>query len=149
MRLLLVIAVLVASGDSLRAQRAPAESPGTPRAPVESDLRISLFFGGGSYYLHPAEDARLRDFLDAHPRIDAYGIEIQGHTDDIGDRAYNLRLSAARAEVVRQRLLAYPVPPGAIEVLPLGEDAPVFDNATWEGKLSNRRVDVIIKPVLL
>ena len=128
----------------LRAQLAPAEA--APEAPAH---RISLFFGGGSYYLHPAEESRLRTFLDALPDVGAYGIEIQGHTDDIGDREYNLRLSAARAQVVHRRLLDYPVPPEAIEVLPLGEDAPAFDNATWEGKLSNRRVDVILRPVLL
>ena len=141
---LALLAFLLPLAIPLGAQLAPAEA--APEGPAH---RISLFFGGGSSTLHPVEEARLRTFLDALPDAGAYGIEIQGHTDDIGDRAYNLRLSAARAEGVRRRLLDYPVPPEAIEVLPLGEDAPAFDNATWEGKLSNRRVDVILKPVLL
>ena len=111
-------------------------------------LQISLFFGGGSAYVYPEEGARLREFLDAVPALDNYGVEVQGHTDDIGDRAYNLRLSAARGEAVRRLLIAYPVRETAIEMLPLGEEAPAYDNATWEGKLSNRRVDVILRPLL-
>ena len=135
-----LVAFLVVSISTLAfAQEATAPPP----------TQVSLFFGGGSYYLHPEQATRLQDFLDAHDDIAAYSIEVQGHTDDIGDRDYNLRLSAARARVVLQRLLDYPIPEDAIEVLPLGEDAPSFDNATWEGKLSNRRVDVILRRVVL
>jgi len=111
-------------------------------------LQVSIFFGGGSYYIYPEEQQRLEAFLASVPGLDNYGVEIQGHTDDIGDRAYNLRLSAARAEMVRRRLVALEIAEAAIEVLPLGEDDPSYDNATWEGKLSNRRVDVILRPIL-
>ncbi len=117
-------------------------------AAVAPLLQISIFFAGGSAYVYPEEAQRLRVFLDAVPGLDNYGVEVQGHTDDIGDRAYNLRLSAARSAMVREQLLAYPLQSAAIELLPLGEDAPSYDNATWQGKLSNRRVDVILKPMM-
>ena len=129
-----------------RAQTQPG-APAEFEAAVAPD-RVSVFFGGGSYYLHPDESARLRDFLDARPDLELHRVEVQGHTDDIGDRDYNLRLSAARAEVVRRYLVAYPFPEELVTVLPLGEDAPSFDNGTWAGKLSNRRVDVILLPAL-
>ncbi|MEM7572640.1 MAG: OmpA family protein [Bacteroidota bacterium] len=109
---------------------------------------ISIFFGGGSYYINPEQAAQLKAFLDNIPNIEAYEIEIQGHTDDIGNRAYNQRLSEFRAREVLQRLINYPLPPEMMQILPLGEDAPSFDNATWEGKLNNRRVDVILKRIL-
>ncbi len=118
-------------------------------SPADRDHIISIFFGGGSYYISPGEDAKLQQFLDEIPNIEAYEIEIQGHTDDIGNREYNLRLSAFRARAVQERLIAYPLAPEAMQVLPLGEDAPEFDNGTWEGKLSNRRVDVILKRVVM
>jgi outer membrane protein OmpA-like peptidoglycan-associated protein len=47
------------------------------------------------------------------------------------------------------RLINYPLAPEAMQVLPLGEDAPEFDNGTWEGKLNNRRVDVILKRIVM
>lgn len=140
MRRLLLLTTLLLSGLGAFAQN-PAAAP--PHL-----LQVSLFFGGGSAYVYPEERARLKAFLDAVPALDNYGVEVQGHTDDIGDRAYNLRLSVARGEAVRQLLITYPVREAAIEMLPLGEDAPTYDNATWEGKLSNRRVDVILRPLL-
>lgn len=118
-------------------------------SPADRDHIISIFFGGGSYYISPGEDAKLQQFLDEIPNIEAYEIEIQGHTDDIGNREYNLRLSAYRARAVMERLIAYPLAPEAMQVLPLGEDAPEFDNGTWEGKLNNRRVDVILKRIVM
>lgn len=123
---------------------APAQ--GTPAAPPL--LQLPIFFAGGSAYVYPAEARRLRAFLDDVPALDNYGVQLQGHTDDIGAREYNQRLSEARVTAVRDWLLAYPVDAAAIELLPLGEDAPSYDNATWQGKLSNRRVDVILKPLM-
>ena len=96
----------------------------------------------------PDEAARLQQFLDEIPNLEAYEIEIQGHTDDIGNREYNLRLSDFRARTVRDRLIAYPLQPEMMQMLPLGEDEPSFDNKTWKGKLSNRRVDVILKRIV-
>ncbi len=141
MRAWLLSTLLVLGTIALSAQDHPEEQ--------EPKTRISLFFGGGSYYLFPEEGDRLQEFLDAVPDIEMYEIEIQGHTDDIGDREYNLVLSNYRAQTVLQRLLEYPIPAESIETLPLGEEAPSYDNETWEGKLSNRRVDVILKPVIL
>lgn len=108
----------------------------------------SIFFGGGSAYLVTEERSRLLAFLNSFPDIKNYGIELQGHTDDIGDRAYNLRLSQARTLSVKKLLLTFPVDEAAIELLPLGEESPTFDNQTWQGKLNNRRVDVILRPLL-
>jgi len=118
-------------------------------SPNDQDYQISIFFGGGSYYIDQEQATRLRDFLDGIPDIKGYEVEVQGHTDDIGNREYNLRLSDYRTRSVQERLIAYPVPEGAIHLLPLGEDSPSFDNATWKGKLSNRRVDIIFRRVVL
>ncbi|MFT5999238.1 MAG: outer membrane protein OmpA-like peptidoglycan-associated protein [Neolewinella sp.] len=117
-------------------------------SPADQDHIISIFFGGGSYYIDGEQAGKLRDFLDGLGKLEGYEIEVQGHTDDIGNRAYNLRLSDFRARAVKALLLNYPVPEELIDMLPLGEDAPSYNNQTWEGKLSNRRVDVIFKRIL-
>lgn len=126
---------------------ASAQSQNTS-SPADQDHIHSIFFGGGSYYIVPSEGVRLKQFLDEIPNLDAYEIEIQGHTDDIGNREYNLRLSDFRARTVRDRLISYPLLPEMMRMLPLGEDEPSFDNDTWKGKLSNRRVDVILKRIV-
>ncbi|MEO0733020.1 MAG: OmpA family protein [Bacteroidota bacterium] len=117
-------------------------------SPADRDHQISIFFGGGSYYIDAHESARLQEFLDGIPNLEGYEVELQGHTDDIGNRAYNMRLSEFRNRAVREWLINATVPPEIIDMLPLGEDAPSFDNSTWEGKLSNRRVDILFKRVV-
>ena len=117
-------------------------------SPADQDHIVSIFFGGGSYYIDGEQAGKLKDFLDGLGKLEGYEVEVQGHTDDIGNRAYNLRLSDFRARTVKSLLLKYPIPEELIDMLPLGEDAPSFNNQTWEGKLSNRRVDVIFKRIL-
>ena len=117
-------------------------------SPADQDHIISIFFGGGSYYIDGGQAVKLKDFLDGLGKLEGYEVEVHGHTDDIGNRAYNLRLSDFRARAVKALLLNYPIPEELIDMLPLGEDAPSFNNETWEGKLSNRRVDVIFKRIL-
>ncbi|MEM9836127.1 MAG: OmpA family protein [Bacteroidota bacterium] len=117
-------------------------------SPADQDHIISIFFGGGSYYIDAQQRTKLKTFLDNIPNLEQYEIEIQGHTDDIGNRAYNMRLSTYRARAVEDLLVNYPLPPEMMEILPLGEEDPSFDNSTWEGKLNNRRVDVVLKRIL-
>ena len=145
LRLALLTAALALLPVLAKAQTETAAAPETSAPPL---LQVSIFFAGGSAYVYPREAERLRTFLDDVPAVDNYGVQLQGHTDDIGARDYNLRLSAARVASVRAWLLDYPIEDAAIELLPLGEDAPSFSNDTWEGKLSNRRVDVILKPLM-
>lgn len=75
-------------------------------------------------------------------------VDIQGHTDDRGDRAANLDLSARRARAVRTYLIDHGIAPDRVEAHGLGPDRPVGPNATAEGRATNRRVEVHIVSVL-
>jgi outer membrane protein OmpA-like peptidoglycan-associated protein len=75
-------------------------------------------------------------------------VDIQGHTDDRGDRAANLDLSARRARAVRTYLIDHGILPDRVEAHGLGPDRPVAINATAEGRATNRRVEVHIVSVL-
>jgi OOP family OmpA-OmpF porin len=69
-----------------------------------------------------------------------------GHTDSVGDESYNLRLSQARADTVKNTLLQQGVTPQSIlSSTGYGESQPVADNATPEGRAQNRRVDLRIQ----
>ncbi|MCA9362433.1 OmpA family protein [Candidatus Kaiserbacteria bacterium] len=65
---------------------------------------------------------------------------VVGHTDSIGERAVNQRLSELRAEVVARQLLAYS---GNVTAAGKGELEPVADNRYAPGRAQNRRVEII------
>jgi len=72
-------------------------------------------------------------------------IEIQGHTDNIGSQRYNLRLGRDRAESVMRYLhIAHEIPLDRMGVFSYGEDRPVADNKTKEGRAQNRRVVLLV-----
>jgi len=67
--------------------------------------------------------------------------EIEGHTDGTGDAAYNKLLGEERAMAVRDYLAkAHGIALSRLEVISYGEDEPVADNKTREGRAQNRRV---------
>ncbi len=71
-------------------------------------------------------------------------IEIQGHTDSVGDADFNRLLSEQRATAVRAELIAQGLEEEErLTARGLGEDAPIADNATPEGRATNRRTVVV------
>jgi len=72
-----------------------------------------------------------------------YVIEVRGFTDHSGNRDYNLALSERRANaVVRYLTTRHNVPLYRIQKLGLGNESPVADNKTRDGREQNRRVEV-------
>jgi outer membrane protein OmpA-like peptidoglycan-associated protein len=72
-------------------------------------------------------------------------IEIQGHTDNVGAPKYNEELGLERAEAVRRYLSQHHgLPLHRINVISYGEEAPVTDNGTREGRAQNRRVVLVV-----
>lgn len=68
-------------------------------------------------------------------------IEIEGHTDNVGDAKYNERLGMDRAEAVKRYLYEqHSVPLHKMNTISYGEDKPASDNKTREGRAQNRRV---------
>ncbi|RMF13122.1 MAG: hypothetical protein D6761_11705 [Candidatus Dadabacteria bacterium] len=66
---------------------------------------------------------------------------IEGHTDSVGDASINRKLSQKRAEAVRDYLISRGVSPKRLEAVGFGEDRPIADNSTAEGRAKNRRVE--------
>ena len=71
---------------------------------------------------------------------------VDGHTDNAGNRNYNLNLSNERAEFVKNYLRTNGgVPLARMDVRGFGPDKPIATNATNDGKSKNRRVEVLLK----
>ncbi len=71
-------------------------------------------------------------------------IEIAGHTDNVGDKDANLKLSQERAEAVRVYLIKKGIDASRITAKGYGDTKPVADNSTEAGKQQNRRTEVKI-----
>lgn len=110
---------------------------------------FSIFFGGGSWHIDEGQVQELYQWIDNIQGIENHEISIHGHTDDIGSLEYNQWLAHHRCMAALRKLLDKGIPREQITIEEFGEQNPIFDNATWEGKLKNRRVDVIIRPLLL
>jgi outer membrane protein OmpA-like peptidoglycan-associated protein len=76
-------------------------------------------------------------------------VEIEGHTDSTGPRELNLRLSAERADAVKNYLVENgAVDPSNIASAGYGDEKPIASNKTKQGRAQNRRVDIIITPMM-
>ena len=74
-------------------------------------------------------------------------IDVYGHTDSTGSETYNMDLSKRRADSVARYLISRGVSSARIQTQGMGENYPIADNATAEGRAANRRVEVKITPV--
>lgn len=110
---------------------------------------FSIYFGGGSYYIDGQQEQEFYEWIDGIPGIDNHEISVHSHTDDIGGKEYNAWLSRMRSESALQLLINKHIAREVISIEDFGELNPVYDNSTWEGKLKNRRVDIIIKPLIM
>ncbi len=72
---------------------------------------------------------------------------VDGHTDSIGRRDYNLDLSRRRADTVGRYLIAQGVAPVRVATYGYGPDYPIASNDTESGRAQNRRVELTLMPV--
>lgn len=71
----------------------------------------------------------------------AVWIEIEGHTDNVGNKKFNEQLGLNRAEAVKRYLYEqHQVPLHKMNVISYGEDKPISPNRTRDGRAQNRRV---------
>jgi len=79
--------------------------------------------------------------LKQNPKLKIY---IVGHADIIGDFNYNVKLSKSRAQAVVNALVSrYGIAPNRLTAYGLGQTAPISSNDTDEGRLRNRRVELV------
>ncbi len=83
----------------------------------------------------------LADFLKRNPELK---VELAGHTDDIGNEKYNLQLSADRASVVREALIAKGIEASRLTANGYGSSKPLKPNDSEEHRAMNRRTEMII-----
>jgi outer membrane protein OmpA-like peptidoglycan-associated protein len=115
----------------------------------QDEIRKSIYFGGGSYDIDEIQIEELSNWLDSIPNLlDKYEIELISHTDPIGGKRFNEWLSKMRSEAVFDILINKSIPDQIIHIKDWNYDNPIYSNDSWEGRIMNRRVDVIVRPMV-
>jgi outer membrane protein OmpA-like peptidoglycan-associated protein len=108
-------------------------------------LSGSLLYPSGEDELSPVAKQHLDDVaaaLKEQPKDRKFKVE--GYSDATGSAARNKQLSTKRAQAVADYLSSHGIDKDRIEVSGYGEQNPIADNTTDEGRATNRRVEVVI-----
>lgn len=103
-----------------------------------------VLFATGSAELQGGSNSnldKLVGFLNEYPER---RVQIEGHTDNVGDVGYNQGLSQRRADTVSAYLSRQGIASQRLSAAGIGMDRPVADNNTPTGRQQNRRVEIII-----
>jgi len=102
-----------------------------------------IYFDFDSATVRSESDPALSEIAQAVRENPTWKVNIAGHTDNIGGDAYNMTLSAHRAEAVKQALITrYQIPGDRLSSQGFGFGQPKAPNDTVEGRALNRRVEV-------
>lgn len=109
-------------------------------------LPQDILFATDSTAVSGALQSDLRTLAQSINRYSETTVNVVGHTDNVGDAAYNFDLSQRRAQAVSSVLINAGVSPSRIRSIGRGEDAPIATNLTGAGRQQNRRVEIVITP---
>ncbi len=107
-------------------------------------LSGSVLFASNEWTLLPAAQDRLNRVADALLVNKERHLTIEGFTDSQGSSEHNMVLSQKRADVVRSYLISRGYPDNLIQASGIGEERPVANNTSAEGRANNRRVEIIV-----
>ena len=106
------------------------------------DYAKTILFDTGKSTIKPESGAvldNIADILDDYPNV---RFRIEGHTDSTGSAERNQSLSQERAQSVMNYLIEKGIPSNRMTAIGYGEDRPIADNNTREGRRTNRRVEI-------
>jgi outer membrane protein OmpA-like peptidoglycan-associated protein len=127
---------------------AAAEAPAKAEAPVAKPVVLAVIDAVAAQFAFDKADltsAHRGILIDVAGKLSGKeNLEIVGHTDSKGSKAYNQKLSERRAQAVADFLRTFGVK-NNMSVSGMGETQPVADNATDAGRAQNRRVEIRTK----
>ena len=130
----------------------PAPAPVAVVAPVSESFKILMedkpvrikgsSFGIGAAKLNKAASSQLNEVVEFANSYPDAKLGVVGYTSSTGTEKLNMRLSLARAEVVKKYLVKKGVAADRIETKGMGPADPIGDNKTKAGRALNRRVEI-------
>jgi outer membrane protein OmpA-like peptidoglycan-associated protein len=104
----------------------------------------NLEFETGKSVIRSSSFASLDELAELLKRKTTYKLNIDGHTDNVGGKTYNQKLSDSRANAVKKYLTDKGIDASRINAKGYGLTKPVASNKTPEGRQRNRRVEFTI-----
>lgn len=130
---------------------AKPEAKPQPKPPVAAPLEVKqvIQFAWDSAALRSSEDTRLAEVTKLLLANVNYQARVEGHASSEGQAEHNDKLSLKRAQAVVDFLVKQGVARDRLTAVGLGSSVPVADNATNAGRVANRRVEFVVKFVLV
>ena len=101
-------------------------------------------FATNSFELSKASKLIIDGFIEFLKENEHIKVEIQGHTDNVGNEKANLLLSDNRAKAVEEYMIEQGISPVRLRYKGYGSSKPVASNQTDAGKFKNRRTVFVI-----
>ncbi|MGB3132142.1 MAG: OmpA family protein [Saprospiraceae bacterium] len=101
----------------------------------------NIYFETGSANLNNDSEYALKVISNTFAKYPNLKVEISGHSDNVGNPASNLSLSQERANSVKTYLTANGAQSGNLTSIGFGQNKPIADNSTEEGRGKNRRIE--------
>jgi outer membrane protein OmpA-like peptidoglycan-associated protein len=114
-------------------------------AEIGKSGRVAVYginFDTGKATIRPDSDAVLGEVAKLMKSNPAWKIKVEGHTDNVGAKEANKKLSEDRAEAVEKWLVAHGVDKARLSHEGFGDTRPAADNSTEQGRAKNRRVEL-------
>ena len=123
----------------------PADNHGCPVVKagivkIEQIVAANVMFKSNSASLTRNSYPAIKELADSMKTNPDLNLLIEGHTDNQGGDAYNVKLSEDRANAVKKQLIKFGIPDNRIEVRAFGDSQPAGSNNTSAGRALNRRV---------
>ena len=101
-----------------------------------------VLFDSGKASIQASSTPCLNEMAKLLKKNTAWKMQVEGHTDNVGGKEANARLSQTRADAVRTWLTGHGVAGNGLTAKGFGDAQPVAPNATEDGRSKNRRVDL-------
>lgn len=144
--------VLIGAKMDKQAQKIEEEIPGAVVERIDDGIVVTfdensgVYFDTNKYNINAASDKMLTKLASILVEYPDTNVLVIGHTDSAGADTYNMTLSKNRAESVTGFFTSKGVAANRFTTKWFGEEQPVADNATPEGRAKNRRVNLAIVP---
>lgn len=144
--------VIIGNKMDKQAQQIEQEVPGAQVERVDQGIVVTfedgsgVFFATNKYNINSESEETLNKLIGVIQDYPDTNLLVVGHTDSQGDANYNMTLSKNRANAVTKFLTQKGVSSSRLTTHWFGEEQPVEDNSTAEGRAKNRRVNIVIVP---
>jgi len=127
----------------------PASNQGCPEKIITEEAKVKLddfakaiYFNSGKSSFRVGVDGKLDLIAEIMTEFKDSDFSIDGHTDSVGSKALNQKLSQSRAQAVLDYLVSKGVSADRLTAKGFGEDTPIASNNTRSGRAKNRRVEI-------